>query len=221
MNDKKECIVLFSGGLDSTVTLYYAADKGYVPHLLTFVYGQRHIVEVERAKTIASKLGFEHRIIDISLPWKGSALLDDTIPIPENRTIGDTIPPTYVPARNTVFLSYAFSWADVIGAEVVFIGANQLDYSGYPDCRSEYLLAMERVFKLGTKRGVDGVDIKIEAPLINLKKSGIVRLGRKLNAPLELTWSCYSGGDEPCGVCDSCILRKKGFEEAGLENFDE
>lgn len=216
----KKAVVLLSGGLDSTVSLYAAKKTGYEVHALTITYGQRHTIEIEKAKKTASVLGFEHIVMNIDFPWKGSALIDSDIDLPKNRDEENMqdIPITYVPARNTLFLSYALSWAEVLGAEAIFIGANQVDYSGYPDCRSEFLRSIEETFRLGTKQGVEGNPIQIKAPLLDLKKAGIIKLGVELEVPFENTWSCYSGGEHPCGECDSCILRAKGFEEAGVED---
>ena len=218
MNDLK-AVCLLSGGLDSATTLYVARRDGYLPLALTVNYGQLHIRELASAARIAKHLGIGHEVISIELPWGGSALLDPHIPIPENRTqdeISTGIPPTYVPARNTVFLSLAGSFAEATGSEAIFIGANALDFSGYPDCRPEYFSAFERLLKLGTKCGVEGKSIEIKTPLISLKKADIVRLAVKLGVPLEWTWSCYKGGEFPCGMCDSCFLREKGFREAGV-----
>jgi len=186
---------------------------------LTLAYGQRHAREVECARQIAGRLGVEWRLLTIELPWKGSALLDPRESLPLERdvsAIAREIPATYVPARNTIFLSFAFSWAEVLGAEAVFIGANAVDYSGYPDCRGEYFSVMENVFRKATKAGVEGAAMRIETPLLQKTKAEIVKLADELNVPLELTWSCYSGGEKICGACDSCLLREKGFREAGI-----
>jgi len=213
----KKAICLLSGGLDSTVSLYYARSEGYEVKALTINYGQLHSVEIKKAQITAGLLGIEHQILEVPMPWKGSSLLDESIEMPLGRTEiaeGD-IPSTYVPARNTVFLSYALSWAEASGADSVFIGANQIDYSGYPDCRKEYFAAVQEVYRLGTKVGVDGNPISIEMPLLSLNKRDIIVLGTKLSVPFENTWSCYKGGEQACGECDSCILRKKGFLDAG------
>ncbi len=214
MNKKGIC--LLSGGLDSTVSLYYARNQGYDLKALTLNYGQLHSVEIKKAQKTAALLGLEHQILEVPMPWKGSSLLDESIAMPQGRTEFEEndIPSTYVPARNTVFLSYALSWAEACGAESVFIGANQIDYSGYPDCRKEYFDAVQEVYRLGTRIGVTGKPIRIEMPLISLNKEDIVHLGLKLNVPFENTWSCYKGGELPCGECDSCVLRKKGFNSA-------
>jgi 7-cyano-7-deazaguanine synthase len=209
----KKAVVLLSGGLDSTTTLYWAQAQGLECYGLIFNYGQKHLKEVKVARNIAKLTGIEYKIVNLEFPWKGSALLDDEIEIPKNREIDAEIPVTYVPARNIIFLSIAASYAEVIGASSILIGANSVDYSGYPDCRPEFMKAMQNALDLGTKVG----KIKIETPLINLSKKDIILLGTKLGVPYEKTWSCYNGGDEPCGVCDSCVLRNKGFEEACLK----
>lgn len=206
----KKAVVLLSGGLDSTTTLYYALDKGYACQALIFDYGQRHKRELRSAVAVAKRVKVPYHIIKIKLPWKGSSLLDSRVPLPVSRStknIGKIIPSTYVPARNTIFLSFALSFAEAVGAQAIFIGANALDYSGYPDCRPDYYAAYQKVIEKGTK----AKKIKIVTPLIDLTKAEIIKLGRKLGAPLEMTWSCYQGGKEPCGVCDSCRLRAKGF----------
>lgn len=208
-----KAIVLLSGGLDSTTTLYYAKKQGYKCHALIFDYGQRHKKEIRSAVRIAKAAKVPYQIIKIKLPWKGSSLLDTRSPLPVTRpirTIGKGIPSTYVPGRNTIFLSFAVSYAEAIGAKAIFIGANAIDFSGYPDCRPGYYRAFQRVIGVGTK----AKKIRIITPLIKLKKSQIIRLGRKLGAPLDQTWSCYRGGRKPCGVCDSCKLRERGFREA-------
>ncbi len=219
---KRKAVVLLSGGLDSATTLFLAKSKGYRCFCLIFDYGQRHKRELGAAKKIAKKANCEWQIISFNLPWKGSALLDKKISFPKRQNIQmSNIPPTYVPARNIIFLSFALSFAETIGAKAIFIGANSIDYSGYPDCRPEFYRAMEKVVKVGMKVGMESKNgskgiIKIVTPLINKTKSGIIRLGLKLGVPYEHTWSCYQGGKKPCGVCDSCLLREKGFREAGL-----
>lgn len=208
-----KAIVLLSGGLDSTTTLYYARSKGYDCRALIFDYGQRHKKEVKVAAVIARAAKVPYQIVRIKLPWKGSSLLDKSSKIPSKRSLksmGKGIPSTYVPARNTIFLSFALSYAEAIGAKAIFIGANAIDFSGYPDCRPSYYRAFGKVIREGTKAG----SIRVLTPLINMTKSQIIRLGRRLKAPLDKTWSCYKGGQEPCGICDSCLLRRKGFEEA-------
>ena len=215
----KHAIVLLSGGVDSTTVLYHARRQGYKIHALIFDYGQRHKKEIERAKRIAQLSRSDYRVIKISFPWRGSALLDKKISLPQNRfIIPDKIPVTYVPARNIIFLSFAASFAEAIGARAIFIGANAIDYSGYPDCRPEFFKAFQHMMAKGMKTGVEGKTIKIYAPLIRKTKAQIVRLGLKLKVPFHLTWSCYKGGKKPCGRCDSCLLREKGFKEAGKED---
>ena len=204
----KKAVVLLSGGLDSSTTLYYAKDKGFNCCALIFDYGQRHRRELRSAVAVAKSAKVPYKILKISLPWKGSSLLDKNMQIPE-RVSMNGIPSTYVPARNTIFLSFALSYAEAIGAKAIFIGANAIDFSGYPDCRPSFFRAFQRVIKEGTKAKA----IKVIAPLIKMTKARIIRLGVKLGVPLEMTWSCYQGGSKPCGVCDSCKLREKGFYE--------
>jgi len=208
-----KCIVLLSGGLDSTTTLYYARSKGYKCHVLIFDYGQRHKKEVGVAIRVAKTAKVPYQVIKIDLPWKGSALLDKKTELPADRSFKNMskgIPSTYVPGRNTIFLSFALSYAEAIGASAIFIGANAIDFSGYPDCRPKYYEAFRKMIKAGAR----DASIRILTPLIKMTKSQIIRLGMKLGAPLDKTWSCYKGGKVPCGACDSCLLRKKGFEEA-------
>ncbi|UCG71123.1 MAG: 7-cyano-7-deazaguanine synthase QueC [Thermoplasmata archaeon] len=219
----KRAVVLLSGGLDSAVALGLAKEEGYELYPLSFNYGQKHLRELEGAKKIAKYYSVKgHKILNIDLVQiGGSALTDRNIMIPENRSIdkiGDDIPITYVPARNTIFLAFAMGYAEVVEADAIFIGANSLDYSGYPDCRPEYFEAVQKVVDLGTKRGVKGNSIQIKYPLINVTKAEIVKEGARLKVPFHLTWSCYKGGDSACGKCDSCILRLKGFKEAGIED---
>lgn len=218
----KKAIVLLSGGLDSATALYWAKKKGYQTYALLFDYGQKHIREMRSAVQFARKSKSPYNIIQFTLPWGGSALLEKKFRIPQGRKIKEMrssgVPITYVPARNTIFLSFALSFADAIGAEAIIIGANAIDFSGYPDCRPNYMKAMQKVALLGTKIGAEGKKIKILAPLIQMSKAQIIRLGLKLGVPYELTWSCYEGGEKPCRECDSCILREKGFKELGVKD---
>jgi 7-cyano-7-deazaguanine synthase len=210
-------VVLLSGGLDSATTLFYAKSKGYACHCLIFDYGQRHKKEIISAKTVARAAGCPFEVVQIGLPWKGSALLDTKVNVPKHRKLdAKDIPVTYVPARNIIFLSFAASYAEAIGAKVIFIGANAVDYSGYPDCRPDFFKAYAQVLAKGLKTGVEGKGIKVQTPLIRLAKAEIVRLAIKLGVPVDKTWSCYQGGAKPCGVCDSCRLRDKGFQEAKI-----
>ncbi len=216
----KKAVVLLSGGLDSATTLAYAVSKGYECQAITFDYGQRHKVEIKAAKKVAKALGAaRHLVIKIDLRKFGGSALTSEMPVPKGRSakkIGEGIPATYVPARNTVFLSLALALAEAAGAHDIFIGVNALDYSGYPDCRPEFIRAFERTANLGTKAGVEGEKFKIHAPLIKMTKAEIVKLGRKLGVDFEMTHSCYDPGPDgaPCGKCDSCLLREKGFKEA-------
>ncbi len=219
----KPAVCLLSGGLDSSTCLAWARREGFSCYALSFDYGQRHRVELEAAARVAQALGAaEHRVIRIGT-FGGSALTGD-VEVPKARSleeIGRGIPVTYVPARNTIFLSFALAWAEVLGAEDIVIGVNALDYSGYPDCRPEFIEAFERMANLATAAGVEGrTSIRIHAPLLRLTKAEIVRLGRDLGLDFSLTHSCYDPGAEgrPCGRCDACLLRRKGFEEAGIED---
>lgn len=216
-------VVLLSGGLDSATALWWARRvKKWRCRALAFDYGQRHKKELLQAGALARAAGCPLDVIKIPLPWGGSSLLDKRAPLPRPAAarIGrGPLPSTYVPARNTIFLSFALSCADATGADRVVIGANALDYSGYPDCRPRYLAAMARAGRLGTRRGDEtGRPIRIEAPLLRLTKAGIVRLGKKLKVPWGLTWSCYQGGRRPCGRCESCRLRERGFDAAGVSD---
>lgn len=216
----KKAVILFSGGLDSSTTLKIAMEEGFDVIPLSFLYNQRHEVEIERAKEIVKFLGLKDHII-VNLDFsaiKGSALVDREMEVPRNREDFEGIPVTYVPARNTIFLSYALGVAEAGGASDIFIGVNHLDYSGYPDCRPEYIKAFEKMANLATKAAVTGeMKFKINTPLINLSKKEIILKAFELGVPLELTHSCYDPEEGlSCGVCDSCILRKKGFEEAGV-----
>lgn len=221
MMKHKRAVVLLSGGLDSTTTLYLAKEKGYQCLCLIFDYGQRHKREIDSAKRIAQTANCSWQIIKINLPWKGSALLDKKIKIPFKRKNEITrqrenIPSTYVPGRNIIFLSFGLSFAEAIKAQAIFIGAHGQDYSGYPDCRPRFFSAFRKVINSGTKAGVEGRAIKISTPLIDKTKAQIIRLAKRLGVPFGLTWSCYYGGKLPCGHCDSCLFRAKGFREAGL-----
>lgn len=215
-----KAVILLSGGLDSSTILYQALSDGCECHAISFDYQQRHLRELESAKAIAKKAGVvQHQVVKFDLrQWGGSALTDDAIALPQRslEEMSQNIPVTYVPARNTIFLSFALAYAETIKAERVYIGINALDYSGYPDCRPDYIQAMQQVFHLGTKQGREGQPITIESPLINLKKTEIIQLGNQLGVPWELTWSCYAGDDKACGVCDSCRLRLAAFAELGL-----
>ena len=217
----KTAILLLSGGLDSATCLLLAREEGFDVLALSFDYGQRHAVEIDRARALAARYGARaHRVVRIDFPGKGaSALTDASIAVPAHGSARDGIPATYVPARNTLFLAHALAWAEVSGASDIFIGANALDYSGYPDCRPEFIDAFERMANLGTKAGVEGrAAFRIRAPLLSMSKAEIVRKAASLGLDFELTSSCYEPGPsgEPCGVCDSCFLREKGFREAGL-----
>lgn len=203
----KKAVILLSGGMDSAVTLFYARQKGYKPHCLIFNYGQRHIKEIEFAKKLARLTNSDYRILKINLPWKNSALLDRKMQIPQNRK-SKGIPATYVPARNTIFLSFAISFAEAISASAVFIGANAIDFSGYPDCRPLYFKRFNELLKRATK----SKDIRIKTPLLYKTKRDIVKMGDMLGVPFEFTWSCYEGGKKPCGRCDACRLRAKGLK---------
>lgn len=214
-------VVLLSGGLDSTTSLYVARRDGREAVCLSIHYGQLHERELKSAKRIASFLKLEHWVIPLSLPWGGSALTDSRLAVPkgrDEREMTKEIPVTYVPARNSIFLSLAASLAEVKGAGEIYFGANVLDYSGYPDCRPAFLETFEELIFRGTKTGTEGRRIRVVTPLLKLSKVEIVRLAQKLGVPFEWTWSCYRGEEFPCGECDSCILRAKGFREAGMED---
>jgi len=217
---KRKAVVLLSGGLDSAVTLYSAKAEGYVCHCLTFDYGQRHKKEIEQARRLAEKAGASFKLVKLKLPWGGSSLLDKYADLPRDRSIAEInsgIPDTYVPGRNTIFLSIAASYAESIGARAVFIGAHSEDSSGYPDCRIEYLKLFDRIVKCGTKAGLEG-KLELKFPLIDKDKARIIKLGQSLGVPFEFAWSCYEGGPKICMRCDSCVLRAKGFREAGLKD---
>ncbi len=215
-----KAVVLLSGGLDSTTTLAQAIEDGCEVTALSFRYGQRHTRELTSAQAVCDHYGVEHVVIDLNLSSFRSALTRKDIDVPRDRSgeLSESIPVTYVPARNIVFLSIAAGLCESIDAERIYIGANAVDYSGYPDCRPEFFEAYEKMLNVGTKTGVEGKPIKVMTPILRSSKADIVRLGKKLNAPLKLTWSCYNGGDKACGHCDSCMLRLKGFEEAGYKD---
>lgn len=217
----KPAVVLLSGGLDSATTLAICRYDGFEPCALSFDYGQRHKLELNAAKRVASALGArEHRIANIDLRVFGGSALTDDIAVPKNREPDSEsgIPVTYVPARNTIFLSYALAWCEVLGAADIFIGANAIDYSGYPDCRPEFISAFERMANVATKAGVEGTRFQIHAPLLSMSKADIIRKGMELGVDFSLTHSCYDPGADgiACGECDSCRLRLEGFRAAGL-----
>ncbi len=223
MDPKRKAVVLLSGGLDSTTTLAIAKSQGFEVYALTFRYGQRHEVEIGAARRIAARLGAaEHVVVEFDLRRFGGSALTADIEVPKDRSaeeIGEGIPVTYVPARNTIFLSFALAWAEVLGASDIFIGVNSLDYSGYPDCRPEYLAAYQRMADLATKAGVEGRQrLTIHAPLIRMTKAEIIRAGGALGVDYGLTVSCYDPSPDgaACGRCDACLLRLKGFAEAGV-----
>ncbi|MFP4142172.1 MAG: 7-cyano-7-deazaguanine synthase QueC [Thermoplasmata archaeon] len=217
-----KAVILLSGGLDSSTTLGIANEEHEELHALTFLYGQEHEKEIKSAKKLGEHYSVEeHKFLDIPLSEIGrSSLLkgEEEIPEHDEEEIGEEIPSTYVPARNIIFLSYALSYAESIDADAIFIGATARDYSGYPDCRPEFYDAFEDLAEKGTKRGVEGYPVSIQYPIIDMSKGEIVEKADELNVPLELTWSCYRGEEKACGECDSCKLRLKGFEEAGLED---
>jgi 7-cyano-7-deazaguanine synthase len=218
----KDAVILLSGGVDSSTAALIAKQNGFQLHALTLRYGQRHQRELEAAKKVADFLGIKQLIIEFDLRAIGGSALTDEIQVPKGRRPDDMargIPATYVPARNTIFLSFALAWAERIECADIFFGANQLDYSGYPDCRKEYILAFEGMANLATKAGVEGKSrLRIHAPLIDMTKAEIIATGVKLGMDYALTWSCYdpTADARACGMCDSCRLRLKGFEEAGL-----
>jgi 7-cyano-7-deazaguanine synthase len=221
----KKAIILLSGGLDSATIMAMARSQGYELLSISFQYGQRHAFELEAAKNVAEAFGaIKHLIINIDLSVIGGSALTGNFEVPKGRGIVENkniIPITYVPARNTVFLSYALAWAEVMGIEEIFIGVNALDYSGYPDCRPEYIEAFERMANLATKAAVEGkMSFRIKTPLINLRKSEIIKIGVDLGLDYKMTHSCYDPSYEgtACGECDSCQLRKRGFVEAGIKD---
>jgi 7-cyano-7-deazaguanine synthase len=214
-----KAIILLSGGLDSTTCLAIAKNAGHECYTLSFDYGQKHRVELEKSKIISRKFGAKkHEVVSLSIGnLGGSALTDNKISIPEYSDNAE-IPSTYVPARNTIFLSIALGWAEILKAELIFIGVSDVDYSGYPDCRPEYIAAFQRLANLATKQGIEGNEIRIETPLINLSKAETIMLGISLSVDYSQTISCYAADTygNACGICDSCVLRKKGFENAGI-----
>jgi 7-cyano-7-deazaguanine synthase len=221
----KKAVCLLSGGLDSSTCLALARREGYACYALSFDYGQRHKCELEAAARVAAHFGVErHLVTRIGLDAFGGSALTGDIAVPKARSADEMshgIPITYVPARNTIFLSFALAWAEVLESADIFIGVNALDYSGYPDCRPEYIEAYERMANLATKAGVEGLTrLRIHTPLLRLSKAQIVTLARELKLPFGLTYSCYDPGPggRPCGQCDACLLRRKGFEEAGVED---
>jgi 7-cyano-7-deazaguanine synthase len=220
---EKKAVVLLSGGLDSTTTLAIARSEGFEAYALTFRYGQRHEVEIEAARRVAEALGAaEHVLVDFDLRRFGGSALTSDVDVPKDRpldSMAEGIPVTYVPARNTIFLSFALAWAEVLGSSNIFIGVNALDYSGYPDCRPEYLTAYEQMARLATRTGVEGQqDLHIHAPLLHLSKAEIIRRGLELGIDYGLTLTCYdpSSDGKSCGHCDACLLRMKGFAENGM-----
>jgi 7-cyano-7-deazaguanine synthase len=225
MTDKPKAVVLVSGGMDSATTLALTNREGFQTHALTFQYGQRHALEVEAARQVARSLGAARQVIvPIDLRAFGGSALTSDLPVPKDRPleeIGRGIPITYVPARNTIFLSFALAWAEVLGSSDIFLGVNSLDYSGYPDCRPEYIEAYQHLANLATQAGVEGRQrLTIHTPLIRLTKADIVRLGLELGVDFALTVSCYDPSPEgiACGRCDACLLRLKGFAEAGVSD---
>lgn len=220
MNESGPAVCLVSGGLDSATAAAIARSRGFAVYALSFDYGQRHAKELDAARRVCAALGAtRHVVVTFDLrQWGGSALTSDaSVPVRSDLSeIGPEIPATYVPARNTIFLSFALGWAEVLQARHIFIGANQLDYSGYPDCREEFLRSFAQTANLGTRAGVEGERFSVEAPLLHMTKADIIRAGAALGVDYGLTWSCYLGGEQPCRSCDSCLLRARGFEEAGI-----
>lgn len=219
-----KAVVLLSGGMDSSTTAAIASRQGFAVHALSFRYGQRHVAELDAARRVAAALGVtRHVVLDIDLRAFGGSALTDDLAVPKDtpvERIGAEIPVTYVPARNTIFLSFALAWAEVLGARDIFIGANALDYSGYPDCRPEFIAAFERMANLGTRAGVEGAGVRVHTPLIALSKREIVLKGAELGVDFALTSTCYDPAPDgaACGRCEACLLRLRGFREAGLED---
>ncbi len=219
----KKAVILLSGGLDSATCLAIAKSEGYECYAMSFSYGQRHTIELEKAKNIAKDAKVKkHIIVDIDLRSFGGSALTEDIDVPKKNSIEDVeenIPITYVPARNTIFLSFALGWAEVLKAYKIFIGVNAIDYSGYPDCRPEYIESYEKMANLATREGVEGRKLSIETPLLSITKGEIIKTGLKLGVDYSKTITCYDPIDgKSCGKCDSCLLRLKGFEEAGIED---
>jgi 7-cyano-7-deazaguanine synthase len=220
----EKAVVLLSGGMDSATTAAIAKSRGFEVYGLSFRYGQRHLIELEAARRVAAHLQLAgHIVLDVDLRGFGGSALTGDLPVPKDtplERIGEGIPVTYVPARNTIFLAFALGWAEVLGAHDIFLGANALDYSGYPDCRPEFLAAFERMANLATRAGVEGARIRIHAPLITLSKREIVIQGLNLGVDFGLTSTCYDPAADgtPCGRCEACILRQKGFREAAVED---
>ncbi len=218
----KKAVVLYSGGLDSTTCMAIARAEGFAPYAMSFAYGQRHSIELDRAREYAPQVGAaEHQLVEIDLRRIGGSALTSDQAVPKGRAIDESIPVTYVPARNTIFLSFALGWAEVLGACDIYIGVNALDYSGYPDCRPEYIAAFEAMANLATKAAVEGQGrYRIHTPLIDLSKAEIIRKGLELGVDYRLTHSCYDPTPQglACGECDSCLLRLKGFAEAGVKD---
>jgi len=224
MSESPKAVVLLSGGLDSSTTLAMAKEQGFEVHALSFSYGQRHSAEIEAARRISEREAVaEHKVAVIDLRLFGGSALTADLPVPKARSeeeIGVGIPVTYVPARNTIFLSFALAWAEVVGSRDIFLGVNALDYSGYPDCRPEFIEAFQRLADVATKAGVDGTRFTIHTPLINLSKADIIRTGHRLRVDYALTISCYDPDEAgiACGHCDACLLRLKGFAEVGMKD---
>lgn len=222
MNHGKKAVALLSGGLDSATALAIAREQGFDVHALTLDYGQRHVLEIDRAKKLAARFGVSrHIVLKIDLRAFGGSALTSDLAVPKDRPAEEMargIPVTYVPARNTIFLSFALAWAEALAASDIFIGVNALDYSGYPDCRPEYIEAFEKLANLATRAGVEGRRFKVHAPLIHMSKAEIIRRGQELGVDFALTLSCYdpTPAGQPCGHCDACVLRARGFAEAGM-----
>ncbi|SPP63031.1 7-cyano-7-deazaguanine synthase QueC [Nitrospira lenta] len=220
---QRRAVILLSGGLDSTVTAAVAKQEGCDLFLLTIAYRQRHAIEIEQAKQVAASFGVQHhQVVEVDLRALGGSALTGNLAVPKDRKEQERtqgIPITYVPARNLIFLSLAAAHAEVVGASVVYFGANVLDYSGYPDCRPEFIRAFEQAVAVGTKSGVEGTRLEVRAPLLTMSKAEIIQLGMTLHAPLHLTHSCYDPvGSLACGHCDSCLIRRQGFAQAGVED---